>query len=116
MKSRVRLYHLLLALLLLISQQIGFAHLISHGIDTERQAKLVAFSTAPETAPAKSGSVMLDKACSECLFLTHLGLALPGSLPVFQHSPSTALVVPFISVDGQYLHPPSPYLSRAPPV
>lgn len=116
MKSRVRLYHLLLALLLLISQQIGFAHLISHGIDTERQAKFVSFSTAPDAAPATSTSVMLDKACSECLFLTHLGLALPGSLPVFQHSSPAALVVSFIPIDEQYRHTPSPYLSRAPPV
>ncbi len=112
MKSRP-LVHLLLALLLLISQQIGFAHLISHGLTgqsnpTLREAK-------KNSAPTQVSKSLFDQACSECLFLSHLGLALPGSLPVHAHGlPATVAALAMLS-DMPALRSPSPYLSRAPP-
>jgi hypothetical protein len=131
--------HLLLALILLVSQQIGLSHAMSHGGDeSARVGKLGRLGTsgkqavgqaqsikainsatttlAKNTAPATPAKLLLDQSCQDCLFLAQLGAALPGKLPVSKQAAIDTAPVLVAGVNWHATRSPSPFLSRAPPL
>jgi hypothetical protein len=85
-KTRRVIFHALLSLLLLMSQQIGFAHRISHGFDSgavklQKQSGVQGASqqsSRQATSLLKQSSVSLlaDQLCEQCLFFAQIGSAL----------------------------------------
>ena len=115
-RSLTPLLHLMLAMVMLVSQQIGLSHLMSHGADElNRLADRSRLST-PSHANDASVKLLVEKSCQDCLSLAQLGTALPGQVLASRHA----------SLDSFFLLPqplawrsnasPSPFHSRAPPV
>jgi hypothetical protein len=77
---RRRLVHVLLSLLLLVSQQMAFAHAMSHWTGkigaTHPNAVLVRLDTDNDL----SSAVAQDRSCSECLAFAQMASAI-GSTP-----------------------------------
>jgi hypothetical protein len=77
---RRRLVHVLLSLLLLVSQQMAFAHAMSHWTgkigSTHPNAAFVQLDTDNEL----SSAVAQDRSCSECLAFAQMASAI-GSTP-----------------------------------
>jgi hypothetical protein len=77
---RRRLVHVLLSLLLLVSQQMAFAHAMSHWTgkigSTHPNAALVRLDTDNDL----SSAVAQDRSCSECLAFAQMASAI-GSTP-----------------------------------
>lgn len=115
--KRRPLIHLLLALVLLVSQQIGLSHLMSHGTDgSTRLAESGLQSGIKALAKVSPVKLLADQSCQECLFLAQLGAALPSRLQISRQAaadPSAVLAQP---ADWQSRASPSPFLSRAPPL
>jgi hypothetical protein len=84
--------HLLLAVLLLLAQQLAAAHGLSH-LDTGK-------------AP--------DHACELCVASAHLGAGLPGTVPALQPSSCAIERVP-LDASFHPRKPALPFRSRAPP-
>ncbi|QYF93200.1 hypothetical protein KY495_21345 [Massilia sp. PAMC28688] len=91
--TRHALFRVLLSLLLLASQHMATAHVLSHWSGSiERSAQ--AHSGSESAAPGSATALALDQSCHQCLAFAQLGgpLATPyfafplpacGSLPVF---------------------------------
>lgn len=108
--------HLLFSLILLVSQQIGVAHLMSHGNDGASRSGIagqLASGPVRKAAPAK---LLADQSCQECLFLAQLGAALPGKLPVSKQAAIDSAAVSILPAGWQSCQSPSPFDSRAPPL
>jgi hypothetical protein len=107
-KTRRPLIHLLLVLMLLLTQQLSFAHLMNHALAGRGEA------TAKERKSA-SGKLLVHQSCQECLSFAHIGSALPvnaldfccfaGHQALLQAAPQS-----WVSASS-----PAPFLSRAPP-
>jgi hypothetical protein len=114
-KKRRPLLHMLLSLLLLLSQQAAFAHWVAHGVQGRHLVSPAADKTAVPT-PGKSGLLQADQLCQECLFMAQV-----GSVPISTTASPTIdlagngiiIALPAFVVLAQN---PSPFLSRAPPV
>ena len=76
---RRRIVHVLLSLLLLVSQQMAFAHALSHWT-----RKLGARATLTLDAESDLASaVAQDGSCSQCLAFAKMGSAIGGAPPQF---------------------------------
>ena len=77
---RRRLVHVMLSLLLLVSQQMAFAHAMSHWTgkigSTHPNAALVQLDTDNDLSSAVAG----DRSCSDCLAFAQMASAI-GSTP-----------------------------------
>lgn len=115
--KRRPLIHLLLALVLLVSQQIGLSHLMSHGADVQSRLAVggaqSGFKALVKVSPVK---LLADQSCQECLFLAQLGAVLPGRLQVFRQAAADTAAVLAQPANWQSNASPSPFLSRAPPL
>ena len=115
-----RLIALTLALLLLLTQQLGLQHLLSHGLktaavaDTNAQIAHPAAHTA--AGDAKATDVAADSRCLACLALLVLGTAtLPALLRwAARVLRSAALGAPVVYTVRRGAG--APYLARAPPL
>lgn len=108
--------HLLLALILLVSQQIGLSHAMTHGGGESARASSPAKVAKVGTTPATPAKLLLDQSCQDCLFLAQLGAALPGKLPVSKQAAIDSAPVLAPGVNWHATRSPSPFLSRAPPL
>lgn len=108
-----RLISVVLALVLLVTQQLGLQHLLSHGLQT-------ALPATTAEAPAGEGDAHADAAadglCQACLALVVLGTAsLPALLrwaaPRLHATAPAAPVAPAVRRGAA-----APYLARAPPL
>lgn len=81
---RRRIVHVLLSLLLLVSQQMAFAHAMSHLTGKLGGAHPVAAlsqaASQPDTDKDLSSSVAQDRSCSQCLVFAQMATAV-GSTP-----------------------------------
>jgi hypothetical protein len=77
---RRRIVHVLLSLLLLVSQQMAFAHAMSHLTGKLGGAHPVAALSQPDTDNDLSSSVAQDRSCSQCLVFAQMATAI-GSTP-----------------------------------
>ena len=79
--SSTPVVHVLLALLLLVSQQMAFAHAMSHWTGKMGAATAAAAAVAGfEAGSDLSSSVAQDGSCSQCLAFAEMGAAI-GSTP-----------------------------------
>lgn len=123
MKIHRPFIHVVLSLLLLVSQQLGLSHVMAH-MDSSRYPTL---ANAARPAAAKSEMVkgkqaaasldlLADVNCDQCLAFSQLATA----LPVVVQSPPPVLPAGFITILPEDRSVCSRsrcvYLSRAPPV
>ena len=114
-----RLIALALALLLLLTQQLGLQHLLSHGLKNAELAAVAAYTAhtaRTATGDATAADVTADGLCQACLALVVLGTAtLPTLLRwaawALRAAGPAALVVRAVRRDAG-----APYLARAPPL
>ena len=111
-----RLIALALALLLLLTQQLGLQHLLSHGLKNAELAAVAAHTARTATGDATAADVTADGLCQACLALVVLGTAtLPTLLRwaawALRAAGPAALVVRAVRRDAG-----APYLARAPPL
>lgn len=106
--------HLLLSLLLLVSQQLALAHGLSHW-DAARQHAHVGQSGHGHGASDGPDAPALQDFCAECAFDAQLDLALPPPSHALPLAASVAVVGPRQGVPDAHQAPPRPYQSRAPP-
>ena len=115
-----RLIACALALVLLVTQQLGLQHLLSHGL---QRAGLAAVSTTAhadtatsETATETGDDAAADGLCQACLALVVLGTAaLPGLLRWAARVLRNAAPVPPVARPVRR-GAGAPYLARAPPL
>jgi hypothetical protein len=100
---RQTILYALLAFLLLLSQQMGFAHLVTH------------FSDLPRYGTSDGEQLPVQHACERCLAFAQVGSALTDH--VFSLPPYIArVVVPVANLTpGFYPEPIRAFHSRAPP-
>jgi hypothetical protein len=81
---RRRIVHVLLSLLLLVSQQMAFAHAMSHLSGTlggkPGRAHPAAAVSQPDSDKDLSSAVAQDRSCSQCLVFAQMATAI-GSTP-----------------------------------
>lgn len=103
----------LLSLLLVLSQQLGMAHAISHWSDVRQSGEAVQRIDAEKGG---SAGLALDHNCSQCAAFAQLASALPTQEYLF---PAVAYGTPAVATATAQAQPaPSarPYDSRAPPL
>jgi hypothetical protein len=106
--------HLLLSLLLLLSQQMAIAHAVSHWSGRATPAPPAAAQQSGERS--LSEAFALDQSCSQCLAFAQIG-GLVGSAP-FRFDPVAAAASP-VCVDASQAacaRTVCAYHPRAPPV
>ncbi|MFC3107634.1 hypothetical protein ACFQAT_01020 [Undibacterium arcticum] len=103
MKRRQTILPALLALLLLLSQQMGFAHAVSH------------ISDQPRYSTSHGKQLPIEQVCEQCLAFAQIGSALPTH--VFSLAADTApdAVTLATSTPVLYPRPIRAFQSRAPP-
>jgi hypothetical protein len=77
---RRRLVHVLLSMLLLVSQQMAFAHAMSHWTGKLGATRPVAQLAQPDDDKDLSSSVAQDRSCFQCLAFAQMASAI-GSTP-----------------------------------
>lgn len=107
-KTRRPLIHLLLALMLLVSQQLSFAHLMNHALQSSSESSV-------SIDKAASGKLLVHQSCQDCLAFVALGSALPPHIARFNDFSASASL-PQPSILGWFsAQSASPFLARAPP-
>lgn len=111
-----RLISVVLALVLLVTQQLGLQHLLSHGLQTALPATTATTAEAPAGEGDAHADAAADGLCQACLALVVLGTAtLPALLrwaaPRLHATAPAAPVAPAVRRGAA-----APYLARAPPL
>lgn len=110
--SRRTLTHVLLSLLLLLSQQLAVAHVVSHW-----SAQI----HAPEQARADvddaglSRAIAQDQSCDQCLAFAQLASALGNTPRSFVPPALCDAAIERVSAIPAGAHAPCPFDTRAPP-
>ena len=118
MNIRRNLCHVLLSLLLVFSQQMGFSHALSHAAAAAGSAQLAA--RASDQAADDTGGITklgLDHSCAQCLAFAQIGSAADTrfySFPLADNDASVAIAYAAAALDCQRIV--CGFLSRAPPV
>ena len=111
--SRHALFRVLLSLLLLASQHMATAHVLSHWVGArERPARL---QIRIQAADDSTSTVNLDQSCHQCLACAHLGGPLPT--PHFYFPLPACVSSPVLGVDVAAAHARTilAFHSRGPP-
>ena len=77
------LVHVLLSLVLLVSQQMAFAHAMSHWTGKLGTTHPAAALIQPDDGYDLSSSVAQDQSCSQCLAFAQMALAIGGTARQF---------------------------------
>jgi hypothetical protein len=111
-----RLIALALALVLLVTQQLGLQHLLSHGLHTPGLAAAAPVAAHTAHGDAASADAAADGLCQACLALVVLGaLTLPAGLRwAAMGLRATAPGAPRLRAVRRGAG--APYLARAPPL
>lgn len=116
MNIRRNLCHVLLSLLLVFSQQMGFSHALSHAAAASVQLA----DQAGEQALDDTGGITklgLDHSCAQCLAFAQIGSAADTrfySFPLADNDASVAIAFTPAALDCQ--RTVCGFLSRAPPI
>ena len=116
MNIRRNLCHVLLSLLLLISQQMGFSHALSHAAAASAQLAVQASDQAADDTGGIT-KLGLDHSCAQCLAFAQIGSAADTrfySFPLADNDASVAIAYAAAALDCQ--RTVCGFLSRAPPV
>jgi hypothetical protein len=112
-----RLIALALALVLLLTQQLGLQHLLSHGLQTAALASVSAHTTDGDPATAHTAAdTAADGLCQACLALVVLGTATLPALLRWAATVHRAAVPGARWVRAARRGAAAPYLARAPPL
>lgn len=109
------LIHVLLSLLLLVSQQLSLAHGYSHWTEvSERIAQAQAAAAAPDDGgkPSKPG---LHDLCGQCAASAQIAYALPNTLRQFVPAELSYAAPSLAPTPGICLLAACPFQQRAPP-
>jgi hypothetical protein len=113
---RRNLCHVLLSLLLVLSQQMGFTHALSHASAAVAAGPAQAIDQAADDTDGVT-KLGLDHSCAQCLAFAQIGSAADTrfySFPLAIDGASTAIAFVAAAPDGQ--RTVCGFLSRAPPV
>lgn len=80
---RRRLVHVLLSLLLLVSQQMAFAHAMSHWTGKLGTSHAIAALAQADTDSDLSSSVAQDRSCFQCLAFAQMASAIGSTTRQF---------------------------------
>jgi hypothetical protein len=129
-KTRRVIFHAFLSLLLLVSQQIGFAHVISHWSDVSHvagqltgqpsgaQAQVARPRTTLGAKPASKQSpvqLLADQSCEQCLSFAQIGSALGTDAYSFPLGSIDRAVLVASATPFAHLRTIVVFQSRAPP-
>ena len=119
--TRHAFVRILLSLLLLFSQQMAFAHALSHvaGVLTPATAPMAADKAAANAAATQdselSSAIAQEKSCHQCLSFAQLAGPLGTTPPAFA-APELSDVAPLIALTSVHcLRTVCAFRSRAPP-
>jgi hypothetical protein len=109
------LTHVLLSLLLLITQQLSLAHGYTHWNEiSERIAEAQAVAAAPD-GPAKPAKPGLHDLCGQCQASAQIAFALPNTLRQFVPAELAYAVPSLPATPGICLLAECPFQPRGPP-
>ncbi len=115
MITRRPIVYVLLSLLLLVSQQMGITHALSHWTVQRGAATVVhAQRAAAEAAPGKS--VALDQSCEQCLAFAQIGTAVDTGFYSFPIDRDTATAIDTPATPELCERTVCAFQSRGPPV
>lgn len=115
MKTKRQIVYALLSLLLVLSQQLGMAHAISHWSDYRQSGERVLQFEAGAEQGGNAG-LALDHNCSQCAAFAQLASALPTQDSAFPVVAYGATFVAAAPAQPQQAPSARPYDSRAPPL
>lgn len=105
--------HFALSLVLLVSQQMAFAHGWTHW-DAARQGALSQHAGQPQATDGQDAPALLEF-CLECAADAQLDLALPAPDHALRMPESVAAAVAIYHADSVLPQPIRPFQPRAPP-
>lgn len=108
--SRQVLFRVLMSLLLLFSQQMATAHVISHWTGS---AETVSLSSASDED--KSRALALDHSCNKCLVFAQFAAPLPSSFTAFAAMQADPLPADGALVAAAHARTILAFQSRGPP-
>ena len=111
--SRRALNHLLLAIVLLISQQMAIGHVIAHW---SARASAATAHARVDTADGFSKSVAQDQACEQCLAFAQIATAVAQETRTFVAPSQGTWAIAARSPHTVHARAPCAFRSRAPPV
>ncbi len=111
MNARRPIVYVLLSLLLLLSQQMGISHALTH---CSSQRAVVTAGDTRNSAPAKS--LALDQSCEQCLAFAQIGAALDSGFYSFPIARDNAQAVDITVAPELCQRTICAFRSRAPPV
>lgn len=112
MNARRPIVYVLLSLLLVLSQQMGIAHALTHW-STQRAALTAAERS--EAGPSKTLAA-LDQSCDQCLAFAQIGTAVDTGFYSFPISRDNATAVEVVATPELCQRTVCVFRSRAPPV
>lgn len=112
MNARRAIVYLLLSLLLVLSQQMGIAHALTHW--SSQRTALTAGATS-DAAPSKTGAAV-DQSCDQCLAFAQIGTAVDTGFYSFPLSRDNATAVYATVAPQPCRRTVCVFHSRAPPV
>lgn len=120
--TRRSIAYALLSLLLVLSQQMGISHALSHwpdGRQAERVLRQVQNQQQNREAnqeQRRAKSLPLEQSCAQCLAFAQIGSALDSPFHVFPSTHAAASAVSAIAAQPACRRRPCVYQSRAPPI
>ncbi|MBY0243505.1 MAG: hypothetical protein K2X55_29795 [Burkholderiaceae bacterium] len=111
-----QIVYALLSLLLVLSQQLGMVHAISHWSDSRQSGQAAQQLQQPDLEKGGSAGLALDHNCSQCAAFAQLASALPTQDYAFPAVAYSALAIALATAQPQRAPFTRPYDSRAPPL
>jgi hypothetical protein len=106
--------YVLLSLLLVLSQQMGISHALSHLSTSRGGAALSVQQNGGEVRAAKQ--LALDQSCDQCLAFAQIGTALDTGFYSFPVASNATAAVDATLAQSACRRTVCPFQSRAPPV
>jgi hypothetical protein len=106
----------MLSLLLVLSQQMGIAHALSHWSGNGAGGGTAQAARAGERQVSASKSLALDQSCEQCLAFAQIGSALDTPVHCFPATRADAVAVIACAEQSCCRRTVCPFRSRAPPV
>ena len=103
--------HAVLALLLVLSQQMGMAHALAHAL-----AHGMSHASQEQGQRHDAKSLAADQGCAQCLAFAQIGSALDTPVHFFPAARDTASAIALPDAQPECLRTVCVFQSRAPPV
>lgn len=118
--NRRSIAYALLSLLLVLSQQMGISHALSHWPDRGQAERTLQLEQAGAQGQSqeqrRAKSLSLEQSCAQCLAFAQIGSALDSPFQSFPSTHAATSAVSAIAEQAACRRRPCVYLSRAPPI